>query len=106
MRKLNDLAKKRCGLCPPNGLIFRTTHHECNQLVGLLFMPHKLGDLVVAALKGYRSQVGVQIVLLGGSQSARHPEGIYFHSLFSPLLFFFLKASLFTWQTHKPKFLS
>lgn len=60
MRKLNELAKKRCGLCPPNGLIFWTTHHESNQLVGLLFMPLKLGDPVVVCFEklqesGWRS---------------------------------------------------
>ena len=51
MRKPNELAKKRCGLCSPNGLIFWTTHCECNQSVGLLFMPLKLSDPVVVCFE-------------------------------------------------------
>lgn len=106
MRKPNELAKKRCGLCPPNGLTFWTTHRECNQLVGLLFMPLKLGDQVAV----YRSQVGIKIVLLCESQCVKKkkksPEGIYFPPpppffplflflIFSFFLFFLSKASLF-----------
>lgn len=60
MRKSNEFAKKRCGLCPSGGLIFWTTHCAGNQLVGLLFRPLKLGDRVVCFEKlqgsGWRSR--------------------------------------------------
>lgn len=51
---------------------------------------------LLCALKSYRSQVGIQIVLLCESQSAKNPEGIYFPPSYSSSSFFFLsKASLF-----------
>ena len=44
----------------------------------------------LCALKSYRSQVGIQIVLLCESQSAKNHEGIYFPPSYSSSSFFSL----------------
>ena len=59
---------------------------------------------LLCALKSYRSQVGIQIVLLCESQSAKNPEGIYFPpSYSSSSFFFFLRHLCLLWQLHKSK---